>query len=60
VNTQKKITLVKSLIAVKPKHKLTAKSLGLKKIGDNTVQNDDAVLAGKIKAISYLIQVESL
>ena len=44
----KKVTLTKSLIASKPNQRATAKSLGLNKIGDFIVHNDDAVLAGKI------------
>lgn len=53
-----KITLVKSLIASLPQHKATAASLGLKKIGDTTVQQDNAAVAGKIKQISHLVKVE--
>ena len=44
----KKVTLVKSLIGAIPNQKATAKSLGLRKIGDSIVCNDDAVLAGKV------------
>ena len=36
-----KITLTSSLIGAKPNQKATAKSLGLNKIGDVTVQNND-------------------
>lgn len=54
----KKVTLTKSLIGAKPNQKATAASLGLKKIGDFVVHNDDAVLAGKIKVISHLVKVE--
>lgn len=54
----KKVTLTKSLIGSKPNQKATAASLGLKKIGDFVVHNDDAVLAGKIKVISHLVKVE--
>lgn len=53
-----KVTLVKSIIAAKPNQKATAKSLGLTKIGDSTVQKNDAVLAGKIKVIAHLVTVE--
>ena len=53
-----KVTLVKSIIASKPNQKATAKSLGLNKIGDSTVQKNDAALAGKIKVISHLVTVE--
>ena len=56
----KKVTLVKSLIGAIPNQKATAKSLGLRKIGDSIVCNDDAVLAGKIKVISHLVAVETV
>ena len=56
----KKVTLTKSLIASKPNQKATAKSLGLQKIGDFIVHNDDAVLAGKIKVIAHLVTVETV
>ena len=52
-----KVTLVKSLIGAKPNQKLTAKSLGLEKIGDFIEHEDNAVLAGKIKVISHLVKV---
>ena len=55
----KKVTLVKSLIGALPNQKATAATLGLKKIGDFSVQKDDAVLAGKIKVISHLVKVEN-
>lgn len=53
----KKIKLVKSLVGRKDSHIATANSLGLRKIGDSTVQPDNAATNGKIKAISYLIEV---
>ncbi len=55
----KKVTLVKSLIGAKPNQKATAASLGLKKIGDSIVHEDNAVLAGKVKVISHLVSVEN-
>ena len=57
---QVRVTLVKSTIGALPKQKATAKSLGLTKIGDSIVHNDDGVLAGKIKVISHLVKVEKL
>ena len=54
-----KVTLVKSLIGAKPNQKATAKSLGLCKIGDSIVHEDNAVLAGKIKVISHLVKTEN-
>ena len=54
----KKVTLKKSLIAAKPNQKATAQSLGLRKIGDTTVQPDNAQTRGKIAKIGYLLKVE--
>lgn len=56
----KKVTLVKSLIRQKPNMIATAKSLGLRKIGDSIIGNDDAVLAGKIRVIVHLVKVENV
>ncbi|MDE6539730.1 MAG: 50S ribosomal protein L30 [Ruminococcus sp.] len=53
----KKIKLVKSLIGRKKDQIATAESLGLRKIGDVTVQPDNAQTAGKINKISHLIEV---
>ncbi len=53
-----KVTLVKSLIGSKPNQKLTAKSLGLGKVGDCIEHEDDAVLAGKVKVIAHLVKVD--
>ena len=55
----KKVTLVKSTIVAKPAQKATAKSLGLHKIGDFIIHEDNAVLAGKVKVISHLVKVEN-
>lgn len=55
-----KVTLVKSLIGSKPKQRSTAKSLGLNKIGDSIIHDDNDVLAGKIKVISHLIKTDNV
>ena len=52
-----KIKLVKSLVGRKDSHIATAASLGLRKIGSETVQPDNAATRGKIKEISYLVEV---
>ncbi len=54
----KKITLVKSLIGRKQDQIATANTLGLKKIGDSTVQPDNDATLGKIKKISHLVEIE--
>ncbi|MBQ8431477.1 MAG: 50S ribosomal protein L30 [Clostridia bacterium] len=56
----KKVTLTKSLIGSKPNQKATAKSLGLNKLGDFIVHEDNAVLAGKVKVIAHLVTVETV
>ena len=52
-----KIQLVKSLNGRLEKHIATANSLGLRKIGDTTVQPDNAQTRGKVAKIGYLLQV---
>ena len=55
----KKVILIKSLIGAKPNQKATAQSLGLKRVGDSIVHEDNAVLAGKIKVLSHLVKTEN-
>ena len=55
----KKVTLVKSTIGALPNQKATAKSLGMNKIGDFIIHEDNAVLAGKVRIISHLVKVEN-
>ncbi len=52
-----KIKLVKSLIGRKENQILTAKSLGLNKIGQVVEQPDNAATRGKIAAISHMVEV---
>ncbi|MDE6723540.1 MAG: 50S ribosomal protein L30 [Eubacterium sp.] len=52
-----KIKLVKSLIGSKKDQIATAHSLGLRKIGNETVQPDNAQTKGKISKISHLVEV---
>ena len=54
----KKEELVKSLIGRKQDQIATAYSLGLRKIGDVTVQPDNAATLGKINKISHLVKVQ--
>ena len=54
---QLKIKLVKSLSGRLQKHIDTAHSLGLKRIGNETIQPINPQTQGKVKKISYLIQV---
>lgn len=51
------IKLIKSLSGRNDKHIATAQSLGLHKIGNETVQPDNAQTRGKVAQIGYLLQV---
>lgn len=53
-----KITLKKSLIGCKKDQIATAHSLGLRKIGNVTVQPDNEQTKGKIKKISHLVEAQ--
>ena len=54
----KQIKLVKSLSGRKKDQVATANSLGLKKIGDITVQPENAATLGKIQKISHHVEVQ--
>ena len=51
------VKLVKSLIGSKKDQIATAEALGLRKIGDVTVQPDNAATKGKINKIIHLVEV---
>ncbi len=52
-----KIKLTKSLIGSKDDQIATAHSLGLRKIGNITVQPDNAQTQGKIAKIAHLVTI---
>ena len=54
---QYKIKLKKSLIGCKDDQIATADSLGLRKVGQETIQPDNAATKGKIFKISHLVEV---
>ena len=51
------IKLTKSLIGRSKTQISTANSLGLKKVGDVTVQPENAATTGKINKISHMVEV---
>ena len=53
-----KITQIKSAIGYKPKAKKTLAALGLHKINDSVLHNDNPQIRGMINKIQYLIKVE--
>ena len=55
-----RITLVKGINGRKPNHIKTVKSLGLRKINHSVEHEKTADIEGKIKLVSYLLQVEEV
>ncbi len=55
-----KITLVKSVIGAKPKHKKTVEALGLRKTNTSVVQKDNEATRGMIRQVSHLLKVEEV
>lgn len=55
-----KITLVKSTIGAKPKHKKTIQALGLRKTNSSTTQQDNAAIRGMIAQVVHLVKVEEI
>ena len=54
---QAKIKLVKSLISCKKDQIATAHSLGLRKIGDETIQPNNEQTKGKVAKVIHLIEL---
>ncbi len=57
---QIKVTLVKSTIGRVVKQQATVKALGLKKIGQSVVHEDNACIRGMITKVSHLVKVEDV
>lgn len=55
-----KVKLVKSLIGSKKDQIATVHALGLRKIGDESVQPNNPQTLGKIKKVSHLIDVKDV
>ncbi|MDD7593368.1 MAG: 50S ribosomal protein L30 [Peptoniphilaceae bacterium] len=55
-----KITLKKSFIGRQPRQILTAKALGLNKVGHSVIQEDNASIRGAIAKISFMLDVEEM
>ncbi|MCK7545729.1 50S ribosomal protein L30 [Marinobacter bryozoorum] len=53
-----KVTLTRSPISCKPKHKLSVKGLGLRKIGHTVELEDTPSIRGMINQVYYLVRVE--
>ena len=55
-----KITLVRSTIGVREKHRRTVKALGLRKLNNSVVHSATPQILGMIEQVKYLLKVEEL
>jgi len=55
-----KITLVRSPIGSKPKHRATIAALGLRKLHASVTQQDNDAIRGMIHHVKHLIKVEEI
>jgi len=55
-----KITLIKSLIGRGNQQIRTANSLGLTKVGDSKVVENNEAIQGKVTVISHLVKVDEV
>jgi len=55
---QLKVTLVRSLIGTKGKHRVIAGHLGLKRMHQSVIIPDVPTMRGQIEKIAYLLKVE--
>ena len=53
-----KITLTRSPVGAKPAHRKTVRALGLRKMHQTVVKNDDPAIRGMIRAISHMVEYE--
>ncbi len=55
-----KITLVKSTIGAKPKHRKTVAALGLTKLNKTVEQLNNPAIRGMVNQVSHLVKVEEV
>jgi large subunit ribosomal protein L30 len=55
-----RIRLARSVIGSLPKQRATVRSLGLRKIGSVSEQEDTPVIRGMVKVVSHLVTVEEI
>ena len=57
---QVRVTLVRSTIGTKPKHRGTVRALGLGKIGSTNVLPDRPEIRGMLARVPHLVRVEEM
>ena len=55
-----KVTQIKSKVSEKQPQRDTLRSLGLKRIGDVVVREDNAQNRGYVRAVAHLVKVEEI
>ncbi len=55
-----KITLTKSPISSLQRHKDTVRALGLRKVGQTVIKEDNPCIRGQIFAVKHMIKVEEI
>ncbi|MCD6548149.1 MAG: 50S ribosomal protein L30 [Thermodesulfobacterium sp.] len=55
-----KITLIRSKYGRKPDQRETLKGLGLRKIGQSVIREDNPMIRGMIRKVEHLVKVEEL
>jgi len=55
-----KITLVRSKFGRNPDQRETLKGLGLRKIGQSVIREDNPMIRGMIRKVEHLVKVEEL
>jgi large subunit ribosomal protein L30 len=55
-----RITLVKSPIGYSRRQKGTVKALGLRRLNQSVVQDDNSVIRGMVTKVNHLVEVEEL
>ncbi len=53
-----KVTLVRSPISAKPKHRETVRGLGLKRMHQTVELEDTPAVRGMVNAVEYMVRVE--
>ncbi len=57
---QLEITLKKSLIGERREKRETIKTLGLKKIGQTVVRQDNAATRGALRSVAHMVEVKEV
>ena len=60
MSQQLRVTLVRSKIGTKPKHRGTVRALGLGRIGSSNVLPDRPEIRGMVARVPHLVRVEEI